>query len=537
MQDALPRGTVVRGYSIRQVLGRGGFGIVYRARHLELGNAVAIKEFLPSELAVREWLSVRPRSTAYLDLYQDGLRRFRKEGQALVALHRHSSIVSCRDFFRRNNTAYLVMEFEAGKPLSRVLRERESEGRPFSQKDLMDVAVPLLEGLERVHEAEIVHRDIKPANVLLRDSTGEPVLIDFGAAKHDVASQTKSMAPRTPGYAAWEQIVPDGELGPWTDIYAVGMLLWRIVAGGSTGNAGKSPVPVERRMDAFVRGTSDPLRSAVEIGNGRFDPNLLAPIDRCLKLKYDERVQDCSELLGLLGLARKTRRHRSSWKNSLGMEFVWVPAGSFVMGSREDEEYHKADERQHEVRIEQGFWLGKYEVMQGEWEQVMGTNPSYRKSFPRCPVERVSWDDAQEYIRRLNQRESGSGYVYRLPTEAEWEYAARAGTVGPRYGELDSIAWYATNSGWTTHPVGEKQANEWGIHDMLGNVWEWTADWYGEYSSGLVTDPESSGSGSDRVLRGGSYGDGAWIVRPAYRDYDSPGYRDLSIGFRLVRTE
>ena len=301
-QDALPRGTVIRGYSIRQVLGQGGFGIVYRARHLELGNIVAIKEYLPAELAVREGLGVRPRSTAYLDLYQDGLRRFRNEGQALVALHSHPSIVSCRDFFRRNNTAYLVMEFEAGKPLSRVLRERESEGRPFSEKDLMDVAVPLLEGLERVHRAEIVHRDIKPANVLLREATGEPVLIDFGAAKQDVAGQTKSMAPRTPGYAAWEQIVPDGELGPWTDIYAVGMLLWRIVAGGSPGEVGKSPVPVELRMDALARGAFDPVCSAAELGKGRFNPKVLATIDRCLKLKYDERVQDCSELLGLLRL-------------------------------------------------------------------------------------------------------------------------------------------------------------------------------------------------------------------------------------------
>ena len=536
-QDALPRGTVVRGYSIRQVIGQGGFGIVYRARHLELGNVVAIKEYLPAELAVREGLSVRPRSTAYLDLYQDGLRRFRKEGKALVALHSHSSIVSCRDFFRHNDTAYLVMEFEAGKPLSRVLREREAEGRPFSEKDLMDLAVPLLEGLERVHEVEIVHRDIKPANVLLREATGEPVLIDFGAAKQDVAGQTKSMAPRTPGYAAWEQIVPDGELGPWTDIYAVGMLLWRIVAGGSPGNVGKSPVPVERRMDALARGGSDPVCSAVELGEGRFDPKLLAAIDECLKVKYDERVQECSELLGLLGLARKTRSPRSSWKNSLGMEFVWVPAGSFVMGSPEDEEYHMASERQHAVRIRQGFWLGKYTVTQEEWEAMMGTNPSQFKSCgPRCPVESVSWDLTQEYIRRLNKRESGRGYRYRLPTESEWEYAARSGTVGPRYGDLDSIAWYGANSGNRTHQVGQKQANAWGLHDMLGNVWEWTADWYGGYPYGSVTDPEGPERGSYLVVRGGSWGSKAGIVRSVYRHKNSPGFCGNSSGFRLVRT-
>ena len=536
-QDALPRGTVIRGYSIRQVLGQGGFGIVYRARHLELGNVVAIKEYLPAELAVREGLSVRPRSTAYLELYQDGLRRFRNEGQALVALHSHSSIVSCRDFFRRNNTAYLVMEFEAGKPLSRVLRERESEGRPFSEKDLMDVAVPLLEGLERVHRAEIVHRDIKPANVLLREATGEPVLIDFGAAKQDVAGQTKSMAPRTPGYAAWEQIVPDGELGPWTDIYAVGMLLWRIVAGGSPGNVGKSPVPVELRINAFVRRTSDPVRPAAELGVGRFDPKVLAAIDRCLKLQYEERVQDCSELLGLLGLGCPRRSPRPAWKNSLRMEFVGVPAGNFVMGSPEDEEYHIANERQHAVRIRQGFWLGKYTVTQEEWQALMGTNPSQFKSCgPRCPVESVSWDLTQEYIRRLNKRESGRGYRYRLPTESEWEYAARSGTVGPRYGDLDSIAWYRANSGNRTHQVGQKQANAWGLHDMLGNVWEWTADWYGGYPYGSVTDPEGPERGSYLVVRGGSWGSKAGIVRSVYRHKNSPGFCGNSSGFRLVRT-
>ena len=237
-----------------------------------------------------------------MDFYRDGLRRFRKEGQALVALHNQSGIVSCRDFFRRNNTAYLVMEFEAGMPLSHVLQERESEGRPFCEEDLMEVAVPLLEGLGHVHAAGMVHRDIKPSNLLLREANGEPVLIDFGAAKHDAATQTKSMAPRTPGYAAWEQIVPDGELGPWTDIYAIGVLLWRIVAGGAPSSERRYPVPVERRMDAVVRGEPEPMPTATELGEGRFNPEILAAIDRCLKLRHDERIQDCTELLGLLRL-------------------------------------------------------------------------------------------------------------------------------------------------------------------------------------------------------------------------------------------
>ena len=258
-----------------------------------------------------------------------------------------------------------------------------------------------------------------------------------------------------------------------------------------------------------------------------------------------------------------------TWTSPLGMEFAWVPAGIFKMGSPEGEEGRDTDEVQHEVRISEGFWMGKYEVTQGEWEAVMGANPSeFKACGARCPVETVSWEDVQEFIRKLNQRESGSGYVYRLPTEAEWEYAVRAGSVGATpEGELrisgernaqvlDGQAWYGGNSGvsytggydcseWDQrqyeaercgpHAVGLKRGNGWGLHDMLGNVWEWTADWYGEeYPSGLVTDPHGPSTGSNRVIRGGSWLTIARYVRSADRNRYTPGYRYNNIGFRLV---
>ena len=227
----------------------------------------------------------------------------------------------------------------------------------------------------------------------------------------------------------------------------------------------------------------------------------------------------------------------TTWTNTLRMEFVGVPAGNFVMGSPAGEQGYNSDGRQRAVRISRGFWMGKYEVTQGEWEGLMGENPSYfRECGSRCPVERVAWDEVQEFIRRLNERESGSGYVYRLPTEAEWEYAARAGTTGAHYGELDEIAWYRENSGSTMRPVGRKRANGWGLHDMLGNVSEWTADWYGENPSGAVTDPQGPDTGSRRVVRGGGWSDGAEFVRSANRRSGSPGGRGR-VGFRLVRTE
>ena len=234
------------------------------------------------------------------------------------------------------------------------------------------------------------------------------------------------------------------------------------------------------------------------------------------------------------------------WTNSLGMEFVWIPAGKFVRGSPEDEEGRDGDEVQDEVRISQGFWMGKYEVTQGEWEAVMGENPSRFKSCgSRCPVEQVSWYDVQEFIRKLNGRESGSGNPHRLPTQAEWEHAARAGTTGgARHGGLDEIAWYWENSGQETHPVGMKWGNGWGLHDMLGSVWEWTADRDGWIQSGSVTDPRGPSTGPYRVVRGGGWNSSAGYVRSADRRYGSPwtsngtpGYRDSDIGFRLVRTE
>ena len=260
----------------------------------------------------------------------------------------------------------------------------------------------------------------------------------------------------------------------------------------------------------------------------------------------------------------------SSWKSPLGMEFAWVPAGRFVMGSPEGEKGREANEVQHEVRISRGFWMGRYEVTLGEWIAVK-TDPSvFPLCGPRCPVVKVSWFEVQEFIRALNERESGNGYEYRLPTEAEWEYAARAGTTGATpEGELRSLgannvpvldgqAWYGGNSGVTyglsygcsawgekqyeaescgPHPVGQKRANGWGLHDMLGNVWEWTADRYGYYPSGLVTGPRGPSTGSLQVVRGGGWGSSAGDVRSANRNAYGPGVRSFYIGFRLVRTE
>ena len=599
-RDALPVGAILRDFTIQAVVGHGGFGIVYRAGHNELDLTVAIKEYLPVELAVREGATVQPRSGTDRSAFEDGLRRFRDEAQALIDFDSHPSIVSCRDFFRANGTAYLVMAYEDGKSLAEVLATSEAEGRPFTESDLLAVMTPVLEGLAGVHAAGVLHRDIKPSNILIRRRDGRPMLIDFGAAKQATARFSKSQAPYTEGYAALEQVADVGKLGPWTDVYGAGAVMWRMVAGGKRPWEPPHPVRVEQRSYAVVAGADDPMPSASELGKGRFPEQSLEVVDRCLRLRETERIQDASGLLEMLRAAsdrslsavpaeagdppaegilavrqgigtsvapaapasRAVNRRvgkfvvaglavglglvlatwwwdfGSLWTNSPDMEFVWIPAGEFLMGSPEDEEGRRENERQHEVRISEGFWMKKYEVTQGEWESVMGANPSFfDECGSRCPVETVSWKDVQEFIRSLNERATGRGYRYRLPTEAEWEYAARAGTSGVRHGELDEVAWYSGNSDLATHKVGQKRPNAWGLHDMLGNVWEWTGDWYGEYPAGKVTDSGGPSTGSGRVDRGGSWGNYARYVRSANRDYNSPGRRNGYIGFRLVRTE
>jgi formylglycine-generating enzyme required for sulfatase activity len=229
----------------------------------------------------------------------------------------------------------------------------------------------------------------------------------------------------------------------------------------------------------------------------------------------------------------------------------WIPAGRFLMGTSKEEKESFSDERpQHEVELTQGFWLGETQVTQALWETVTGENPSHFRGATR-PVERVSWDEIQErFFPALSERCGASGW--RLPTEAEWERACRADTDGPNYGdaitalnggrvpELGDLAWYDENSGNETHPVGEKLPNPWGLYDTLGNVWEWCEDRFGNYAAEAVRDPAgpASGSGSARVLRGGSWDDDARDARAACRGRYAPAARDEFIGsdgFRLAR--
>ena len=203
------------------------------------------------------------------------------------------------------------------------------------------------------------------------------------------------------------------------------------------------------------------------------------------------------------------------------------------MGSPEVETGHNEDETQHRVTISAGFWLAKTETTQAQWRAVMSNNPSHFKGDD-LPVESVSWNDITGFIEKANLSGSNGGRFV-LPTEAQWEYACRAGSSDAYAGDLDQMAWYKGNSGAKTHPVAGKKANAWGLHDMLGNAWEWCADWYGPYPTGAVTDPAGAASGSRRVIRGGSWYYDASLCRVAARYYGDPFLSGDDIGFRIAR--
>jgi formylglycine-generating enzyme required for sulfatase activity len=249
--------------------------------------------------------------------------------------------------------------------------------------------------------------------------------------------------------------------------------------------------------------------------------------------------------------------------NSIGMKFVLIPAGSFVMGSPEADEKasrrsfisdflaplgKKKDLSQHEVTISKQFFMQTTEVTQGQWKKVMGNNPStHTRCGGDCPVESVSWEDTQEFIERLNQMEGTD--KYRLPTEAEWEYACRAGTTTKyNWGDEDPVCESGVKNGARYDdntkcddkgpaPVMTYAPNSWGLYDMHGNVHERCQDWYGDYPTGQVTDPKGPSSGKRRVLRGGSHGSDSWEIRAADRFYSPADRRSRWTGFRLVRNK
>lgn len=252
-------------------------------------------------------------------------------------------------------------------------------------------------------------------------------------------------------------------------------------------------------------------------------------------------------LLSQKAVAGNESANPKTLTNSIGMKFVLIPAAAFMMGSPPYELGRGDDERQHRVTLTKGFYMGVTEVTQYQWRRIMGNSPShFRDCGADCPVEFVSWNDCQQFVQRINLHEGGN--TYRLPTEAEWEYACRAGSK-PAFANggitqtscghdanLDLLGWYCGNSGKEPHPVAQKKPNAFGLYDMHGNVWEWCQGWYGPYPSGDVSDPTGPSSGSYRVLRGGGWHEDVEGCRSAIRVGRPPDSKAGTLGFRLAMT-
>ena len=654
----LPIGTLLQGgkYKILRYISSGGFGCTYEAKYEEMDSIVAIKEFFVKDFCNRDnsgAISVATQNK--VELVGRLKKKFIEEAQALFKMHHHN-IVRVTDKFEENNTAYYVMDYIDGKPLSALIDEK---GR-LGEEEALGYIRQTASALEFVHKHNRLHLDVKPQNIMI-DREGKAVLIDFGVSKqYDEVNgeNTSTLLGYTPGYAPIEQSGSGvTEFTPATDIYSLGATLYKALTGAT-------PVPAHQRASSkklkelhFPENVACSTVSAVEHSMQLYVENRPQSIAEFLELLKDLKVSKVSKVskdskdlneetiapkdskdpkdpkdpketidpkdlkvskdpknkkiaafiiavLLLLGggviflvtgnggetpdiipesspasvvntdsivaarlqayqdsiadaqrqreeeerIAREAEinafKNRTFTVNGVSFKMVAVGGGTFQMGATSEQQNTADDERPvHSVTLSD-YYIGETEVTQALWQAVMGSNPSSFTGNSQRPVESVSWNDCQTFVNNLNDLLAGQlpgGRRFRLPTEAEWEYAARGGnrSRGTQYSGSSSIgdvAWYCDNSGSITHTVKGKIHNELGLYDMSGNVLEWCNDLYSSdyYSNSPRNNPQGPSSGSCRVLRGGCWYAGAQYCRVAYRPDSSPDIRSYNYGLRLA---
>ncbi len=630
---ALATGYQLKEYRILSVIGQGDFGITYLAQDTKQNKQVAIKEYFPDSLAIRENDSIQPKSQQDEKNLIWGLERFSQEGKSLTNLN-HPNVVRVLNFFKANNTAYVVMEYEQGQNLEHVLNNT------LSEDEIKAILPALLSGVHAVHEAGFLHQNIKPSSIYLRDKDHTPVLLNFGTANYAMGRLHRK-AIVTPGYAPFEQYQTKGPQGPWTDIYALGAILYRAVTG-------KTPLEVLDRINEITRNKSaDPLLPIVEITKKKYSDSLLHGIEWALQIAEEDRPQtvqqwansllpNFSKTLKRCEVAQNRKVHVNRWivvalimvavnigyviyskynisqlqqeyaqllqdtdikqvklqKNltiieqnlitakdkmaivkqqiaelqednyslqnqlnsyqdetkevytsgaiirdklsdgSYGPDMVWLPGGKFMMGdiqgNGEDNELPV-----HWIAVD-NFAMGRYEITFAQYDRFV---TAIEKDKPDDagwgrgvrPVINVSWYDAYAYAHWLSQQ---TGHKYRLPTEVEWEYAARAETISQHWWGDDSMSCVECSD--KTMPIGSSlPANGFDLYDMNGNVREWTCSEYVENYVGKERVCVYRNDNVSRVERGGS-----WLnsdMRVSARYHSLPDQKYLNVGFRLVR--
>ncbi len=607
-------------YVILNPLGEGGFGRVFLAEHTGLKQKHVI-EVLSADSS---------RST-------DIRNRFFQEAQAIARL-KHPNIVPIMDVSESGGRPYYIMSYLEGGSLEDLLLKEKK----LSVETALNLVSKLLSALSEVHKKGIIHRDIKPSNVLL-DETGEPILIDFGIARveESTGSKTKTgISIGTPQYMSPEQL--DAKpINLTTDIYSMGILLFELLTGKSPfegsisslitqHNSGVMPslsnllsethlveeiqIVLQKACAKEPGGrfsTAWDMREVVEaivrklkeisIETKELEPihnsqqkkvvqkeqkPIQTPIPlqkktrkvpttlKVISVKIKEALFKNKRILAVVGglilvgwifskniLLRENLAGNSSEKvavtsfssntfiNSIGIEFVEIPVGSFEMGCSEGDLDCSSNEKpSHTVTISEAFYIGKYKVTQGQWKAVMRSNRSkFIDCGKDCPVENINWDDIQEFITKLCESENMNPCKYRLPSESEWEYAARGGS-STRYfwgneekrflffSMLDNYAWFEENSSNKTHPVGQKKPNGYGLYDMLGNLWEWTGDAFeiNYFGESLTPYSKSAKYHGNPVIRGCSWISDSKGCRLSSRGSSYSGSRYDYYGFRLV---
>lgn len=613
----LPKGYCLEHYRIIKVLGAGGFGIAYLAEDTKLETEVVLKEYLPESISVREQTTSRilPRDPSCKQSYEKGLQRYIQEART-IAKFDHPNIVQVKNYIEANNTAYIVMNYVHGSNLADL-----AKGETATEQEIYRILFPLLDGLKEVHEHGFLHRDIKPANIFIQEKTRKPVLIDFGTARDYSKDGKKStVAIYSAGYAPFEQYSVDSKKGAWTDIYAMGAVLYRLISG-------YNPPESTARVTATMQGEDDPLIPATRIGKQHYNPTLLKAIDHALALMPKQRPQSIVEWLAELEGekaipeltppiphkksinkkapkirqlnkpdTRKTPEKKQTTNNNdqarsalnnyimaitfgisifvlfilifllsgskdIDPKMVKIPAGSFSMGCISNDDDCFDDEKPvHTVNIK-AFSLAETEVTFDQWQACVDDGGCQSNPKPddegwgrgKHPVINVSWDDTQEYIQWLNKK---TGKHYRLPTEAEWEYAARAGTTTKYWWGNQAPSCSKNDKNGASHDVGENSdcyyksndkyrgtelvasytANPWGLYDTAGNVWEWVEDRHHDDYKNAPTDGAAwnAGDSSNRVIRGGSWFSYPRNLRSAVRFRFTPDDRSNSLGFRLA---
>lgn len=574
--DALSPGTVLKSenytYHIEKVLGHGAFGITYlvttnvsmqgQLGTIHTGVKVALKEFFMHNDMKRdggELIEIAPESK--VKQFSD---KFRREASKLAMLS-HPNIVRVLEVFEANNTIYYSMEYLPDGTLNDYVMARG--GLP--EQEAIGCIRRIGSALMYLHANKMLHLDVKPANIMRSESTNTLKLIDFGLAKRYVstgeAESSANLGVGTSGYAPLEQA--DGnreqEFSPQIDVYALGATYYKLLTAQVPDtavevlNRGLSTMPLvkkkvsQKSIDAIKAAMEPTIAKRLKTVEQflemlpRVDDEQLFPQenhdDRWKWMSFAIVMAFLSIVAGVKMLHNDTlstapQEEVSVVDSNFEIPMVHVEGGTFLMGS--DRKDADADEKPVRKVTLSSFSIGKYEVTQGQWRAVMENVKSTTSKNANYPMFNVTWNQVQVFIERLNKK---TGRHYRLPTEAEWEYAARGGkkAVATNYSgddSLEMVGWYADNSNRHPHTVGSLKPNALGIYDMTGNVWEYCSDFYAPYEGNDLRNPHGPRKGDYHVIRGGSWNSLDNYCRVTFRQDNSLISVTPDMGFRLVET-